>query len=173
MSLVYDGGVRDGPDLAQSLRRADVDVAGEDLRPVPAKGHHRARLGRRHRHLRSGETTTLSAKTLHMKVDYNPYEGREVTGVTETVLSRAAGWSSTRARFTGGGRAADPFLKRSTVPMTGDEIMTAKNHCTVQEAHDLRVGRRREPSIRFRWRARRACISGRRKASATSTSTAS
>ena len=23
-----------------------------------------------------------------MKVDYNPYEGREVTGVTETVLSR-------------------------------------------------------------------------------------
>ena len=31
---------------------------------------------------------TLSAKTLHMKVDYNPYEGREVTGVTETVISR-------------------------------------------------------------------------------------
>jgi dihydropyrimidinase len=31
---------------------------------------------------------TLSAKTLHMKVDYNPYEGREVTGVSETVLSR-------------------------------------------------------------------------------------
>ena len=27
-------------------------------------------------------------KTLHMKVDYNPYEGRQVTGVTETVLSR-------------------------------------------------------------------------------------
>ena len=23
-----------------------------------------------------------------MKVDYNPYEGREVTGVSETVLSR-------------------------------------------------------------------------------------
>ena len=23
-----------------------------------------------------------------MKVDYNPYEGRQVTGVTETVLSR-------------------------------------------------------------------------------------
>jgi dihydropyrimidinase len=31
---------------------------------------------------------TLSAKTLHMKVDYNPYEGREVTGAAETVLSR-------------------------------------------------------------------------------------
>jgi dihydropyrimidinase len=31
---------------------------------------------------------TLSAKTLHMKVDYNPYEGRQVTGAAETVLSR-------------------------------------------------------------------------------------
>ena len=31
---------------------------------------------------------TLSAKTLHMKVDYNPYEGREVTGATDTVISR-------------------------------------------------------------------------------------
>ncbi len=31
---------------------------------------------------------TLSAKTHHMKVDYNPYEGREVTGAAETVLSR-------------------------------------------------------------------------------------
>ncbi len=31
---------------------------------------------------------TLSAKTLHMNVDYNPYEGRQVTGAPETVLSR-------------------------------------------------------------------------------------
>ena len=30
----------------------------------------------------------LSVETLHMKVDYNPYEGREVNGVTETVISR-------------------------------------------------------------------------------------
>ncbi len=53
MSLVYDGGVRTGKHLAQPLRRADVDVAGEDLRPVPAQGHDRPRLRRRHRHLRS------------------------------------------------------------------------------------------------------------------------
>jgi dihydropyrimidinase len=31
---------------------------------------------------------TLSAKTHHMNVDYNCYEGMEVQGVTETVLSR-------------------------------------------------------------------------------------
>jgi dihydropyrimidinase len=35
-----------------------------------------------------GKTHTLSAKTHHMKVDYNPYEGRQVTGAAETVLSR-------------------------------------------------------------------------------------
>ena len=38
----------------------------------------------------SGETT-LGAKTLHMKVDYNPYEGHEVHG-------RARPWSSAAAR---------------------------------------------------------------------------
>ena len=30
----------------------------------------------------------LSDKTLHMKVDYTPYEGREVTGAATHVLSR-------------------------------------------------------------------------------------
>jgi dihydropyrimidinase len=30
----------------------------------------------------------LSARTHHMRVDYNPYEGREVTGKADTVLSR-------------------------------------------------------------------------------------
>jgi dihydropyrimidinase len=50
-------------------------------------------------------------KTLHMKVDYNPYEGRLVTGVSETVISRG------RVIVEGGqftGRAgAGSFLKRS------------------------------------------------------------
>ncbi len=31
---------------------------------------------------------TISAKTHHMKADYNPYEGRHIKGVSETVLSR-------------------------------------------------------------------------------------
>jgi dihydropyrimidinase len=46
-----------------------------------------------------------------MKVDYNPYEGREVTGVTDTVISRG------RVIVDGGtftGRAgAGSFLRRS------------------------------------------------------------
>ncbi len=36
----------------------------------------------------SEKETTLSAKTHHMKVDYNPYEGRKVIGGPRTVLSR-------------------------------------------------------------------------------------
>jgi dihydropyrimidinase len=31
---------------------------------------------------------TLGVKTLHMNVDDNPCEGREVIGVTDTVISR-------------------------------------------------------------------------------------
>jgi dihydropyrimidinase len=31
---------------------------------------------------------TIRAATHHMKADYNPYEGRTVKGVAETVLSR-------------------------------------------------------------------------------------
>ena len=32
-------------------------------------------------------SATLSVKTLHMKVDYNPYEGRIVQGSPSTVIS--------------------------------------------------------------------------------------
>ena len=47
-----------------------------------------------------------------MKVDYNPYEGREVTGVSETVISRGRvvidqGTFADRA-------GTGSFLKRST-----------------------------------------------------------
>jgi dihydropyrimidinase len=54
---------------------------------------------------------TLSAKTLHMKVDYNPYEGREVTGAAETVLSR--GRVIVENGHFVGKTGAGSFLKRS------------------------------------------------------------
>jgi dihydropyrimidinase len=46
-----------------------------------------------------------------MKVDYNPYEGRQVTGVTETVLSRGKVIVE-GGKFTGKA-GAGAFLKRS------------------------------------------------------------
>jgi dihydropyrimidinase len=54
---------------------------------------------------------TLSAKTLHMKVDYNPYEGREISGVSEVVLSRGRVIVE-KGKFTGRAGAGS-FLKRS------------------------------------------------------------
>jgi dihydropyrimidinase len=55
---------------------------------------------------------TLSAKTLHMNVDYNPYEGREVTGVTDTVVSRGRVIVD-GGKFTGKAGVGS-FLRRNT-----------------------------------------------------------
>ena len=52
----------------------------------------------------------LSAKTHHMKVDYNPYEGRKITGKVETVLSRGKTVIE-GGRFTGKAGSGE-FLKR-------------------------------------------------------------
>ena len=90
MSLVYDGGVRAGRISLNRFVRADVHLARRRSSVSSREGHHRSGLGRRHRGVRPRKKHTLSAKTLHMKVDYNPYEGREVTGATDTVLSRGS-----------------------------------------------------------------------------------
>jgi dihydropyrimidinase len=57
-------------------------------------------------------TVTLSAKTLHMKVDYNPYEGRKVTGAADTVLSRGR-LVIEDGKFVGRAGSGS-FLKRAT-----------------------------------------------------------
>jgi dihydropyrimidinase len=36
----------------------------------------------------SRSIASLSARTLHMKVDCNPYEGRDARGAVDTVVSR-------------------------------------------------------------------------------------
>jgi dihydropyrimidinase len=88
MSLVYDGGVRTG---RISLNRF-VDLTSTS--PAKIFG-----LFPRNGTIAPGsdadivifdpeKSMVLSAKTLHMKVDYNPYEGRKVEGVTDTVISR-------------------------------------------------------------------------------------
>ena len=130
MSLVYDGGVRTGRISLNRFVELTSTSPAKIFGLFPTQGHHRARLRRRHRHLRSGEDDALSAKTLHMNVDYNPYEGREVTGATDTVISRG------KVVIDGGkfiGRAgAGSFLKTER-PMTGDEIIALSKKHTIFE----------------------------------------
>ena len=114
MSLVCDGGVRDGPHLAQPLRRAHVDVAGEDLRPLPdARARSRPAPTPTSSSSIPNKKITLSAKTLHMRVDYNPYEGREVTGRgRDRALARRVVVEN--GKFVGKAGAGS-FLKRSQI----------------------------------------------------------
>jgi len=68
---------------------------------------------------------TISAKTHHMRVDYSCYEGVEVQGVTETVLSRGEVVID-KGEYVG--KAGDgKFLKRSTLDFkTGSPVSTCK-----------------------------------------------
>lgn len=60
-----------------------------------------------------GKSMTISAATHHMRVDYSCYEGVEVQGVTETVLSRGKVVVE-KGEYVG--KAGDgKFLKRSTI----------------------------------------------------------
>ncbi len=110
MSLVYDGGVRTGK---ISLNRF-VDLTSTSPAKIfglfPRKGTIAPGSDADLVIFDPTRQTRLSAKTLHMNVDYNPYEGRAVTGVSETVISRGRVIVDNGA-FTGKA-GAGAFLKR-------------------------------------------------------------
>ena len=53
MPLIFDGAVQQERHVDQPLRRDHLDRACQTVRPVPAQGHDRGRLGRGHRAVRS------------------------------------------------------------------------------------------------------------------------
>jgi dihydropyrimidinase len=112
MSLVYDGGVRTGK---MSINRF-VEVTSTSPARIfglfPRKGTIAPGSDADIVVFDPNKTQTLSVKTLHMKVDYNPYEGRQVTGASETVISRGKVIVD-GDRFTGR-TGAGSFLKRSS-----------------------------------------------------------
>jgi dihydropyrimidinase len=111
MSLVHDGGVRPGRISLNRFVELTSTSPAKIFGLFPRKGTIAPGSDADIVIFDPERRVTLSARTHHMKVDYNPYEGREVVGVTETVLSRG------RVIIENGsfvGRAgAGAFIKRS------------------------------------------------------------
>ncbi|MEP6800661.1 MAG: dihydropyrimidinase [Acidobacteriota bacterium] len=111
MSLVWDGGVRAGRISINRFVELTSTSPAKIFGLFPRKGTIAPGSDADIVVFDPEKKVTLSAKTLHMKVDYNPYEGREVTGAAETVLSRGRVVID-RGRFVGK-PGAGSFLKRS------------------------------------------------------------
>jgi dihydropyrimidinase len=88
MSLVFDGGVKTGKISLNRFVELTSASPAKIFGLFPRKGTVAPGSDADLVVFDPSKKQTLSAKTHHMKVDYNPYEGREVAGVSETVLSR-------------------------------------------------------------------------------------
>src|SRR5580765_2625910 len=88
MSLVYDGGVRPGRISMNRFVELTSTSPAKIFGLFPRKGTIAPGSDADIVVFDPNRTITLAAKTLHMNVDYNPYEGRQVTGATDTVISR-------------------------------------------------------------------------------------
>jgi dihydropyrimidinase len=88
MSLVYDGGVRTGRISLNRFVELTSTSPAKIFGLFPRKGTIAPGCDADIVVFDPLRRVKLAARTLHMKVDYNPYEGREVTGAAETVLSR-------------------------------------------------------------------------------------
>jgi len=112
MSLVYDGGVRTGRISLNRFVELTSTSPAKIFGLFPRKGTIAPGSDADIVVFDPEKKIRLSVKTLHMKVDYNPYEGREVVGATDTVISRG------RVVIDGGkfvGRAGSgSFIKRAS-----------------------------------------------------------
>jgi dihydropyrimidinase len=111
MSLVYDGGVRAGRISLNRFVELTSTSPAKIFGLFPRKGTIAPGSDADIVIFDPEKKQKLSVSTLHMKVDYHPYEGREVTGVTETVLSRGRVIIE-NGTFTGKAGAGS-FLKRA------------------------------------------------------------
>jgi dihydropyrimidinase len=112
MSLVYDGGVRPGRISLNRFVELTSTSPAKIFGLFPRKGTIAPGSDADIVVFDANRTITLAARTLHMNCDYNPYEGRQVTGATDTVLSRGA-LVIENGVFVGR-KGAGSFLKRAT-----------------------------------------------------------
>jgi dihydropyrimidinase len=111
MSLVYDGGVRSGRISLNRFVELTSTSPARLFGLFPKKGTIAPGSDADIVIFDPNRQLTLGVGTLHMNVDYNPYEGRVVTGATETVLSRGRRVIENGAFV--GRPGAGSFLKRA------------------------------------------------------------
>jgi dihydropyrimidinase len=112
MSLVYDGGVHAGRISLNRFVELTSTSPAKIFGLFPRKGTIAPGSDADIVVFDPNRTITLAAKTLHMNCDYNPYEGRQVTGATDTVLSRGS-LVIENGVFVGR-KGAGSFLRRAT-----------------------------------------------------------
>lgn len=113
MSLVFNGGVAEGRINLNRFVEITSTAAAKIFGLFPRKGTIAVGSDADIVIFDPKRKMTITAATHHMNVDYNCYEGMEVTGVTETVLSRG------RLVIENGEYVGKPgngqFLKRSSI----------------------------------------------------------
>ena len=87
LTLVHDGGVRPGRISMNRFVELCSTTPARMFGLFPRKGTIAVGSDADIVVFDPDRSTTLSVKTLHMKVDYNPYEGRTVRGSPSTVIS--------------------------------------------------------------------------------------
>lgn len=123
MSLIYNGGVAQGRIGLNRFVEITSTAAAKIFGLFPRKGTIAVGSDADIVIFDPDKKMTISAKTHHMNVDYNCYEGMEVTGVTETVLSRG------KTIIEDGKYLGNPgdgkFLKRSNIQQALRPLSTA------------------------------------------------
>jgi dihydropyrimidinase len=115
MSLIYNGGVAQGRISVNRFVEITSTSAAKIFGLFPRKGTIAVGSDADIVIFDPKKKMTISAKNHHMNVDYNSYEGMEVVGVTDTVLSRGK-LVIENGKYVG--KAGDgQFLKRSTVQL--------------------------------------------------------
>ncbi len=123
MSLVYNGGVVAGRISLNRFVEITSTAPAKIFGLFPRKGTIAVGSDADIVIFNPNKKMTISAQTHHMNVDYNPYEGKQVQGVTETVLSRGKVVIENEKYV---GKAGDgKYLKRSTVQLRHREIAAA------------------------------------------------
>jgi dihydropyrimidinase len=115
MSLMWDGGVRAGHISPNRFVEITSTAPAKIFGLYPHKGTIAPGADADLLVWDPNKEVTLSHKTLHMRVDYNPYEGRKVVGAATHVLSRGDVIVENGTWHGKAGRGR--FMKRSTFAM--------------------------------------------------------